>query len=239
MPLVILFIKAPEAGRVKTRLAAVVGSDMALSLHRQFVETTLARLEPFGPLRIAYTPEKKRAFIKTWLTGNHELCPQRGEDLGKRMENTLSDAFSDGHTRAVIIGGDIPDLPVRLVHEAFQALETSDTVFVPVSDGGYCLVGARKGTLLAPIFEGMRWSHPAVMAETVKRAKAHGISLRLLNGWHDIDTPEDLLAFVKRHENRPDFPILYREAARLISDGGGCPHGDAHGRADADEARHP
>lgn len=239
MPLVILFIKAPEAGRVKTRLATVVGSDMALSLYRQFVETTVARLKPFGPLRIAYTPENKKALINTWLTGNHELCPQRGEDLGKRMEHALTEAFSDGHTRAVIMGGDIPDLPVRLIHEAFQALETSDTVFVPVSDGGYGLVGARKGALLAPVFEGMRWSHPAVMAETVKRAKAHGISFQLLNGWHDIDTPDDLMAFVKRHEDRPEFPSLYREAARLISGGGGCPHGDAHGHADADEAPRP
>ena len=239
MPLVILLIKAPEPGRVKTRLATVVGSDMALSLYRQFVETTLARLEPFGPLRIAYTPEDKKALLSTWLPDGHELCAQRGEDLGKRMEHALSDAFSDGHTKAVIMGGDIPDLPVRLIHEAFQALETSDTVFVPVSDGGYCLVGARKGALLAPVFEGMRWSHPAVMAETVKRAKAHDISLRLLDGWHDIDSPDDLLAFVKRHENKPDFPSLYREAARLISDGGGCLHGDAHGRADADEVPHP
>jgi hypothetical protein len=55
------------------------------------------------------------------------------------------------------------------------------------------------------------------MAETVKRAKAHAISLRLLSPWHDIDTPEDLLAFVRRHKNRAGLPSLYREAARLIS----------------------
>lgn len=239
MPLVILFVKAPEYGCVKTRLATAVGNEMALSLYKHFVETTLARLEPFGPLRIDYTPEKKGGLIKPWLTGPHEMRAQKGEDLGKRMRHALTRAFADGHSKAVLVGGDIPDLPVSLIHKAFQALESSDTVFVPVSDGGYCLVGARKDALLAPIFEGMRWSHSQVMAETIKRAKAHKISYQLLSGWHDIDTPEDFLAFVKRTEHTPEFPSIYTKAARLISGGGGCLHVDAHGHADEGEAPCP
>ncbi|BCS98890.1 hypothetical protein DSLASN_45220 [Desulfoluna limicola] len=239
MPLLILFVKVPEYGRVKTRLATAVGQEMALALYKHFVETTLARLAPFTPLRIEYTPEKKEGFLGPWLTGPHEVQSQKGEDLGKRMSHALTRAFEDGHRKAVIVGGDAPDLPVRLVHEAFEALESSDTVFVPVSDGGYCLVGARKGALFAPMFEGMRWSHSHVMEETVKRAKAHKISVRLLSGWHDIDTPEDFLAFVKRNEHTPEFPSLYTKAARLISDGGGWPHVDEHGHADAGEAPCP
>jgi len=239
MPLVILFVKAPEYGRVKTRLATAVGKKMALSLYRLFVETTLARLAPFAPLRIEYTPEKKEGLIKHWLTGPHEMRSQKGMNLGIRMKNALARAFADGHSKAVIVGGDIPDLPVHLIREAFEALESSDTVFVPVSDGGYCLVGARKGALFTPMFEGMQWSHSQVMTETIKRAKAHKISVRLLPEWHDIDTPDDFLAFVKRNEHTPEFPSIYAKAARLISDGGGCPHVDARGHADAGEAPCP
>ncbi|WP_300670381.1 TIGR04282 family arsenosugar biosynthesis glycosyltransferase [Desulfoluna sp.] len=239
MPLVILFIKAPEYGRVKTRLVPAFGKAMTLSLYRCFVETTLARLDAFAPLRIAYSPEKKKNVIKEWLSESHEMRPQRGGDVGKRMENALTDAFSEGHAKAVIIGGDIPDLPVGLIDEAFQALTTFDTVFVPVSDGGYCLVGARKGALLTPLFEGMRWSHHSVMAETIKRAKAHNISLRCLAGWQDIDTPDDFLAFARRQESRDDCPALFRKAARILSDNEDYPRDDAHEHADADEAPHP
>jgi len=239
MPLIILFIKAPEHGRVKTRLAAYLGKTMALALYRRFVETTLARLAPLGTVRIAYTPEKTKILMDAWLPGHHEMRPQKGEDLGKRMEHALAEAFSDGHDKAVIIGGDIPDLPLKLIHEAFRKLATHDMVFVPVSDGGYCLVGARKGALLAPVFDKMQWSCSTVTKETTKRATAHGISFHLLDGWHDIDTPDDFLAFVRRHKNPANVPRLYRDAARLLSDGEGCPRGDAHGRGDAGEAPRP
>lgn len=240
MPLVILFIKAPKYGRVKTRLAARLGKALALALYRRFVETTLARLAPLAPLRIAYTPVSQKARIKAWLPGDHEMRPQRGEDLGKRMENALLDAFADGHDKAVILGGDIPDLPLSLLFEAFQALESHDMVLVPVSDGGYGLVGARKGALLAPVFDKMRWSCGTVTAETVKRARAHGIRLRLLDGWHDIDTADDFLAFLRRHQTPGPVPRLYREAARRLSgDGAGCPRDGARGRDGGGEAPRP
>ena len=203
MPLIILFVKAPEIGKVKTRLAARLGNATALALYRRFVEITLARLAPLGSVRIAYTPENQKKLMEAWLPGHPEMRPQRGDDLGQRMENALMEAFSDGHDKAVVMGGDIPDLPVDRIRGAFSELETHDMVIVPVSDGGYCLVGARKGTLLAPVFDKMRWSCSSVTEETVRRAKANGITLRLLDGWHDIDTADDLLAFVRRQGEPP------------------------------------
>ncbi len=239
MPLVILFLKAPEKGRVKTRLASGVGTDMALDLYRLFVETTLARLAPIAPVRIAYTPTEKRGLFTDWLKNSHDMRPQKGRDLGARMHHCIRQAFADGHTRVILMGGDIPDLPISRIHDAFEVLKRDGTVFVPTLDGGYCLVGARKGTRLAPIFEKMRWSHEGVMADTLQRGDAHGIGIRLLQPWQDIDRPDDLLAFVSRHDANADLPRLYREAARRINDGGHSPHDGAHGHAGEDEAHHP
>ncbi|VFQ45824.1 TIGR04282 family arsenosugar biosynthesis glycosyltransferase [Desulfoluna butyratoxydans] len=216
MPLIILFVKAPELGKVKTRLATRLGHATALALYRRFVETTLERLAPLGPIRIAYTPKSKKPLMEDWFPGHPDMRPQRGADLGERMKNALTEAFDDGHHRAVIIGGDIPDLPTNRIREAFHALEGHQMVLVPVSDGGYCLVGARKETLLAPVFDTMRWSCDTVTAETLKRAEAHGISLKRLDGWHDIDTADDFLAFVRRHEETDGVPALYRDAVRLL-----------------------
>ena len=239
MSLVILFVKAPVYGHVKTRLAATVGNTMALSLYRLFVETTLSRLSFFSPLHIAYTPAPREALIKPWLRGVHTCSPQKGDDLGARMHHALRQAFANGHRTAIIIGGDIPDLPVERVRDAFHALKSHDAVFVPTSDGGYCLVGARKGALLAPLLEKMTWSHPKVMEKTLERARVHKIRVKCLSPWHDIDTVKDLKAFLKRHGSRPDLPALYGEATHRINGGGDFFPGDAHGCGDGGQGSHP
>ena len=107
-PVILLFIKAPLSGQVKSRLAAVLGQDAALELYRNFVLDILASIEKSGvPCIICYHPPDSGEIVMNWLGGHLQCLPQEGRDLGERMERAFRRAFSEGASRAVLVGSDI------------------------------------------------------------------------------------------------------------------------------------
>jgi len=192
-PLILLFIKAPVRGQVKTRLASVLGEEAALYLYRLFVLDIIDTLEQTGiPVRICYTPADSGQAISGWLGPGRHYQPQEGKDVGERMENAFQQAFSEGVSRALLIGSDIPDLPPDVFSEALRALEGNDAVIGPARDGGYYLIGFRSDTFLPALFQGIEWSTNTVLTDTLAIFAREGRTVHRLPLWGDVDTIDDL-----------------------------------------------
>lgn len=188
---VIVFARAPEAGRVKTRLAAELGDDQALRVYRELGRRVLSQVRALGEceLVVAFTPSDGAAAVRAWLDGADRYEPQSDGDLGARMAAAIATPFAEGARRVVVIGTDCPSIDAALVAEAFARLEGCDAVFAPAADGGYVLAGL-AGPCPA-LFEGIPWSTPATLRVTLERARASGLTVSLLPECRDIDTASD------------------------------------------------
>jgi hypothetical protein len=201
--IVLLFIKAPVRGRVKSRLAGAIGEEAALDLYRSFILDTIDMLERTGcTFRIFCHPPEAVADVSQWLRAS-PVVPQEGDDLGARMENAFRRVFSEGWSQAVLIGSDIPDLPEGVIPEAFTLIMKHKVVLGPAADGGYYLIGfAREAFLPAP-FSGISWSTPDVFARTRDVLQAAGLRVPLLREWRDVDSFDDLQALAARSVHSP------------------------------------
>lgn len=203
----VLFMKAPRPGTVKTRLASRVTMDEAAELYRAFILDTLhlaqrtAAASPF----VAWTPDDGRAELGSAL-GDPEVSwlRQRGSHLGERLANAFAAFRQDGWEKTVVLGGDSPLLPRDFVEEAFEALDRYDVVLGPADDGGYYLIGlggigpcgaGRRGKAdgrYDPLFESIHWGTDRVLSQTRAAIRTCGLSCHELPIWHDVDRPADL-----------------------------------------------
>jgi len=199
-PLIILFVKDPARGRVKSRLASALGEDATLQLYRSFVLDILDTLGQTGiPVRICYYPPDSGKAVAGWLGPERQYLPQEGRDVGERMENAFRQAFSGGISRAVLIGSDIPDLPALFLNEAMASLLTHDAVIGPAHDGGYYLIGFRNDTFSPAAFSGIAWSTGTVLSSTMQAFGRAGQRVHVLSPWRDVDTREDLKDLAARN----------------------------------------
>jgi rSAM/selenodomain-associated transferase 1 len=199
---VVLFVRSPERGKVKSRLASAMGQDSALELYRAFVLDIVGMLRRGDvPLTIAFHPADSGKVLISWLGENFAYIPQRGEDLGKRMENAFTDSFSRGFGRVVLIGSDIPDLTSAVMDEAFSSLEENDAVIGPAADGGYYLIGFKASTFSPEIFHNIPWGTGSVFGVTMKMFGDRGLRVHVLPAWDDVDTLDDLQALFMRNRN--------------------------------------
>ena len=133
----LFFIKNPEKGKVKTRLASAIGDRMAVKLYKRFLLEMLFTLNGGTfVFYLCYSPESPLSNLKDWLGDHYLFMPQTGEDLGERMKNGFLEAISMNFKRVVLIGSDIPDLPLAFIEEAFDSLREKDAVIGPALDGG-------------------------------------------------------------------------------------------------------
>ena len=189
----LFFIKDPGKGRVKTRLASAIGDKMAVKLYRRFLLEMLFTLNSGTFLfYLCYSPENSLNDLKNWLGDHYLYMPQRGENLGERMKNGFVEAFSMSFKRVVLIGSDIPDLPLEFIEEAFKSLDEKDAVVGPSFDGGYYLIGFKNNAFSPRVFDGIHWSTGSVFEETLKVLKQEGLTIHTLQPLSDIDTVEDL-----------------------------------------------
>lgn len=196
---VLVFVKYPTPGRVKTRLAKELGDERAAELYKRFVVDILDTLGDLDVrLKILFSPPDAEQEFRLWLGDEYTYAAQDGEDLGQRMKNSLGEALADGFARAIVMGSDSPDVPGDYVMEAFSSLDSSDAVIGPCSDGGYYLIGFSKESFLPEAFEDIDWSTPEVLEQTVGKLEAHGRKIHLLGQWYDVDTLADLEALTRR-----------------------------------------
>jgi rSAM/selenodomain-associated transferase 1 len=189
----LFFLKSPEKGKVKSRLARVIGDDSTVNLYKNLVTQMLSTLKRGTfPFYICFYPRNAEKPIKDWLGREHRYIPQNGEDLGERMKNGFIGAFADGFKRVLLIGSDIPDLPLEFLEEAFASLEEEEAVIGPAYDGGYYLIGFKDKTFSAQVFEGMAWGTNTVFQDTMKVLKESRKRVHTLEPLRDIDTIEDL-----------------------------------------------
>jgi uncharacterized protein len=187
----ILFAKNPEPGKVKTRLAEGIGPDAAARLYRAFLEDILASLiELRQPFTVAYTPADAGEYFEGSAGGADELFPQKGYDLGERMQNAFLRQFGRGYDKVILIGSDIPLLSPEILEEARQALTDHPAVLGPSRDGGYYLVGLRKS--VPGLFAGIEWGSDRVLRDTVSILRRQRCNYRILPELCDIDRSEDL-----------------------------------------------
>lgn len=196
---ILLFVKAPRAGSVKTRLVPVLGPSGAEALYRAFGLDFLETLRKVGrPVTACFHPREEIEAVRKWLGAGLSYAPQEGEDLGRRMDRAFRAAFDAGEDRVLAVGGDTPDLPATLLEEAFRVLGESDAVIVPATDGGYASIGFTRQGYCPEAFSGIDWGSPSVLDQTLAILAARGTRVGRLDPWPDVDTHADLEALRAR-----------------------------------------
>lgn len=197
MTALILFIKYPEARKVKTRLGAEVGFEFAAELYRLFIQQTfdLAQNCSAQKVIVAFEPAERKLDFAEFVPKKFAIFPQEGKNLGERMLNAFKDAFARGYKNVAILGSDSPTLPLENIDDAFEKLSKSDLVLGPAEDGGYYLIGLNKA--YRGLFENIEWSSHSVLQLTIESAKKLQLSYKLLPNWYDVDNKETLMRAAK------------------------------------------
>ncbi|HEY8153067.1 MAG TPA: TIGR04282 family arsenosugar biosynthesis glycosyltransferase [Myxococcota bacterium] len=190
----IVFAKAPRAGAVKTRLCPPFTPAEAAELYARLLADVLAAsAELAGELRLtailAVHPPQACGEIARTAPTLFSVVPQRGADLGRRMDWAVREACAGGAPRVLLRGSDSPLIDAEIVGEALAALDGADLVLRPDQDGGYGLVGLARH---APGLFDHPMSTATVLADTLANAARAGLCWRLLTPGFDVDTPADL-----------------------------------------------
>tara|TARA_B110000879_G_scaffold99508_1_gene135142 strand:+ start:51 stop:650 length:600 start_codon:yes stop_codon:yes gene_type:complete len=185
--LIIVFVRTPELGKVKTRLAKSIGDQSALTIYKLLLKHTASVTHDLSFDKVVYYSEKvvENDF---WDANLFQKKVQKGTDLGERMQNGFETAFEQGYEKALIIGSDLFDLKPTHITTAFKILETHDFAIGPSLDGGYYLLGMKQ--LCAALFKNKKWGTDSVLEDTLKDLKQQNV--KLLEALNDIDTFEDL-----------------------------------------------
>jgi rSAM/selenodomain-associated transferase 1 len=184
--------KQPAAGQTKTRLCPPLAAEMAAALYECFLRDTLdvMRRVPGVERGIVYLPSDAAGYFHT-LAPDMALTPQRGVDLGERLDHLLSDALAGGAAQAVVMDSDSPTLPSAYVAEAFARLDGPDDVVLgPCDDGGYYLIGLKRPQ--PRLLRDVQMSTPFVMRDTLALADTLGLKAALLPPWYDVDAAAEL-----------------------------------------------
>jgi uncharacterized protein len=194
--LLIIFVKAPRPGHVKTRIAEVIGAQPAADAYLALVGILIGNLRTLPNVEVRYTPDDAYLEIPQWLQPTWKTAPQGPGDLGERLVNAFRDGFMKGNERIAIIGSDAPDVSREDIEAAWSALGDHEVALGPAEDGGYWLIGLKSEQ--PALFEGISWSSSSVFDETMDRASAAGFKVQVLRKLSDIDTIEDWRRFRSR-----------------------------------------
>ena len=189
MNVVVLFLKAPVLGTVKTRLAKDIGIDGALDVYQFLVEHTYEVTKELEYNKAIFYSEYVE-IEDIWDTEAYKLLVQKGADLGERMLHAFTYAFEKKFEKVVIIGTDCFELKKDHIEEAFGQLDENDVVIGPAKDGGYYLIGMNK--LYPKLFEAKEYSHDQVLKEVLTEIGQMNAKFHLLTELSDIDTFQDL-----------------------------------------------
>jgi hypothetical protein len=189
----VVFVKAPRPGQVKTRLATTLGAAAAATAYRALTERVLANVRELPGVELRFAPDDALAEIQPWLQPGRHARPQGEGDLGTRLERAFAEAFADGARRVVLIGSDCPAVTASDIRAAWHTLDDADLVLGPALDGGYWLIGLSQPQ--PALFHEIPWSTDAVFAFTRQRARELRLRTALLRELADVDTLEDWMAF--------------------------------------------
>lgn len=211
----IVFIKNPEFGKVKTRLSQTLGDEFAYKFYESCVNYTLSEVYKLDKKNVdvnlffsSLAPESK---IEKWNNEKFNIYKQNGIDLGERMQNAFKAIFNNGSKKAIIIGTDLPDISEKLICNSFSLFDRYDVVIGPSNDGGYYLLGMKE--YYPQIFDEIKWSTNEVLKSTLDKLSKEKIKTKIIDELIDIDTKDDLETWIieNKEKDHPFFNILNSE----------------------------
>ena len=180
--------KAPELGKVKTRLAKSLGDEKALKIYEKLLNYTLREANCALWETSIHFSGKPSESLNTYDFG---IATQSGDELGERMEHSFQKEFSAGANRVVMIGADCAGLTLGHIERAFGMLKLHDLVIGPANDGGYYLIAMNEPH--SEVLKNVPWSTEHVLEITKELAEQNHLSVGLLEELTDIDTEADLV----------------------------------------------
>jgi len=185
----IIFVRNPVQGKVKTRIAATAGEQEALRIYKELLRHTHAVSKSTDADKYVFYSDLPQ-LGDGWEDDLYHKLIQAGETLGDKMKDAFHRMFEKGYAQVVIIGSDCYELTAAIIEAAWNGLNEKDAVIGPARDGGYYLLGMKK--FIPGIFENKKWSTSSVYTHTITDLEKAGtayITLPLLN---DVDTMEDV-----------------------------------------------
>ena len=194
--LLIVFLKSPRPGFVKTRLAGRIGAKPACKVYRNLAETLLKRLKPYPNVELRITPDDAADSHSDWLLRDCWQCQgQGGGDLGSRLTRAFGESFASGRRKVIAIGSDCPYVEPTHLRKGFEQLISATVVLGPALDGGYWLIGMNR--YLPSLFEGISWSGAEVLKQTLQQTAALGAQAAMLETLDDVDDWESWQRYLK------------------------------------------
>ncbi len=188
-PAIAIFARAPTPGKAKTRLIPLLGPRGAAQLQHALISDAVDKVKGIRRRAASYLyVSDGQAAIEARYRGVRAV-PQRGRDLGERLERAFRQLLKD-HGSAVIIGTDSPGLSRTTLLQALRELSVCDVVLGPCPDGGYYLVGLRR--VERGILRGVRWGTVSAFRDTLRNFLSRGLSCSVLELLGDVDRPQDL-----------------------------------------------
>lgn len=196
----IILTRVPRPGRVKNRLAARLGPELASESYRLMAERLFRESERL-PLSVArylfYDEPRERAAVRSWAGGGFHYVPQNEGDFGSRMLEAFRTVFHEGARKAVIVGSDVPDLSADIILEAYHLLDRYPAVIGPDYWGGYYLLGLK---MIHPdlFLRNLHWGTSRVYRHTLQIMTGLGLTPAFLPRLIDVDMEGDLQHWLRR-----------------------------------------
>jgi len=204
----VIMAKEPRPGKTKTRLCPPLTGQEAADLSEALLLDTIGMLTGLVwiDLAVAFSPPAARNYFEGITPGGTLLLPVEGADIGDCLGQALGFTLERGYTKVMAINADGPSLPDVYLHQAVTLLDDCDAVFGEGHDGGYYLVGMKQ--FHSTLFQGISWSTPRVLTQTLEQAVRAGLNTALLPAWYDVDSIQDLERLMKEAVTLPHTRLI-------------------------------
>ncbi len=185
----IIFVRNPVLGKVKSRLAATIGEERALDIYKKLLLHTHTISKNVAADKFIFYED----FVNDkdiWENELYKKFLQQGNDLGDRMKQAFEKLFSEGYRQIIIIGSDCYELTAAMLKNAYNALSLADLVIGPASDGGYYLLGMKE--FIPALFDNKSWSSETVYIDTIHQASQLNYTVTSLITLNDVDVESDI-----------------------------------------------
>jgi len=212
----LVFMRMPQPGKVKTRLAKSLGDEKAAEFYNLCTETTLKEIEQLSQDvdKYIFFAEPINKYDMKRLTGlGFKVAVQEGNSLGQRLRNAFIRVLENRAGKVVIVASDVPDLSARIMTDAINCLDNTDVVIGPCYDGGYYLIGMKE--LHEELFHGISWGTERVYQQTLDAAKENGLTVNQLPVLIDIDTEADLRRWSQTDGHKKPALVDFIKAMKL------------------------
>jgi hypothetical protein len=209
--LLIILVKNPVIGKVKTRLAKSIGFENAMSIYQFLIKRVAEVTENIAVDKLVLYSD----FVQMkdeFPAGIYGKGLQHGNDIGEKMNSAFDTAFKKGYKNVALIGSDVISLSEDVITSAFENLKTKDVVFGPAQDGGYYLIGMSRHCPI--VFNNIKWSTEDVLKQSIYNCKQQELQIQLLKTLSDFDRIEDAIYLEEK-----DIQLLEKELLGFISKG--------------------